>query len=115
MAIKAEGPTSILELPGMMSNVISYTRLAAIGMSKAGLALAFNTIGFVTILGLNPETTIAAHFDVVMFVVALLILIVGHLTVFILGCFLPVCMALGSTMLSSSKNSTKAAVSSSTR
>jgi V/A-type H+-transporting ATPase subunit I len=85
LAIKAEGPTSILELPGIMSNVISYTRLAAIGMSKAGLALAFNTIGFVTILALNPETTIAAHFDVVMFIVALLILIVGHLTVFILG------------------------------
>ena len=85
LAIKAEGPTSILELPGIMSNVISYTRLAAIGMSKAGLALAFNTIGFVTILALDPETTIAANFDVVMFIVALLILIVGHLTVFILG------------------------------
>ena len=85
LAIKAEGPTSILELPGIMSNVISYTRLAAIGMSKAGLALAFNTIGFVTLLGLNPETSLFAHFDVVMFIIALVILIVGHLTVFILG------------------------------
>ena len=85
LAIKAEGPTSILELPGIMSNVISYTRLAAIGMSKAGLALAFNTIGFVTLLGLDPETSLFAHFDVVMFIIALVILIVGHLTVFILG------------------------------
>ena len=85
MAIKAEGATSILELPGLMSNIISYTRLAAIGMSKAGLALAFNTIAFVTILGFDRETAIYGSMDTIMLIVAVLILIVGHLTVFILG------------------------------
>jgi V/A-type H+-transporting ATPase subunit I len=85
MAIKAEGATSILELPGLMSNIISYARLAAIGMSKAGLALAFNTIAFVTILGFDKEAATFSNLSIVMFIVALLILIVGHLAVFILG------------------------------
>ncbi len=40
-----EGIQAILETPGMIGNILSYTRLAAIGMSKAGMALAFNYIG----------------------------------------------------------------------
>ena len=39
-----EGAQAILELPGIIGNVLSYARLAAIGMSKAGMALAFNYI-----------------------------------------------------------------------
>ena len=39
-----EGAQAILELPGIVGNILSYTRLAAIGMSKAGMALAFNYI-----------------------------------------------------------------------
>ncbi len=39
-----EGAQAILELPGIMGNILSYARLAAIGMSKAGMALAFNYI-----------------------------------------------------------------------
>jgi V/A-type H+-transporting ATPase subunit I len=85
MVFKAEGPTSVLELPGLMSNIISYARLAAIGMSKAGLALAFNTIAFETILGYKIGTGWPADLSIIMIIVAVLILIVGHLTVFILG------------------------------
>ncbi len=84
----AEGATSILELPGLLSNIISYARLAAVGMSKAGLALAFNTIAFQTILGFDPHAAQAATFtnaSIVLIIVAVAILIVGHLTVFILG------------------------------
>ena len=44
MNIKHEGIQAVLELPGFIGNVLSYTRLAAIGMSKAGMALAFNYI-----------------------------------------------------------------------
>ncbi|HEY3421133.1 MAG TPA: V-type ATP synthase subunit I [Methanomassiliicoccales archaeon] len=90
MVLKAEGATAILELPGLMSNMISYARLAAIGMSKAGLALAFNTIAFETILGFDPVARAGAgawpvDLSIVMIIVAIVILIVGHLTVFILG------------------------------
>jgi V/A-type H+-transporting ATPase subunit I len=90
MVLKAEGATAVLELPGLMSNMISYARLAAIGMSKAGLALAFNTIAFETILGFDPAARAGAgawpaDLSIIMIIVAVLILIVGHLTVFILG------------------------------
>jgi V/A-type H+-transporting ATPase subunit I len=54
-------------------------------MSKAGLALAFNTIAFETILGYKIGTGWPADLSIIMIIVAVLILIVGHLTVFILG------------------------------
>lgn len=44
MNFKHEGMMSILDLPSVVGNILSYTRLAAIGMSKAGMALAFNYI-----------------------------------------------------------------------
>ena len=44
--VKSEGAMSIMELPGIGGNILSYTRLAAIGMSKAGMAMAFNYIAF---------------------------------------------------------------------
>jgi V/A-type H+/Na+-transporting ATPase subunit I len=48
---KTEKAQSILELPGIVGNILSYTRLAAIGMSKAGMALAFNYIAIIMIAG----------------------------------------------------------------
>lgn len=75
MAVKGEGGKAIVELPEVMSNVLSYTRLAAIGMSKAGMALAFN---FIAIEMLASEGGI-------MIIVGLLIFVVGHLMIFILA------------------------------
>ncbi|HLF16402.1 MAG TPA: hypothetical protein VI796_03090, partial [Candidatus Thermoplasmatota archaeon] len=37
---------ALLELPSLFGNLLSYTRLAAIGASKAGMAIAFTAIGF---------------------------------------------------------------------
>jgi len=39
-----EGMGGVLELPGILSNILSYTRLFAIGLSSLGIALAFNSI-----------------------------------------------------------------------
>ena len=75
IGLKGEGAKVILELPGLMSNVVSYTRLTAIGMSKAGLALAFNSISIEMI----------APGGGIMIVMALLVFIVGHLMIFILA------------------------------
>jgi V/A-type H+-transporting ATPase subunit I len=74
MALIGEGGGALLELPGMMSNILSYTRLTAIGMSKAGLALAFNTLAF-SIIG----------FSGINIVFAIMVFVVGQLMVFILG------------------------------
>ncbi len=43
------GFIAILEVPSLAGNLLSYTRLAAIGASKAGMALAFAAIGFDTL------------------------------------------------------------------
>ena len=85
MAYKGEGSGAILELPGLMGNVISYTRLAAIGMSKAGLAVAFNTIAFQVILAHNYEVAGSSNGDMIMLIAALAIFTVGHLTIFVLA------------------------------
>lgn len=48
---KAEGPLqAILGLPEHIGQILSFTRLAAIAMSKAGMALAFNYIIFTMIM-----------------------------------------------------------------
>jgi V/A-type H+-transporting ATPase subunit I len=75
LAMKAEGGAAILGLTELMSNIFSYTRLTAIGMSKAGMALAFNTIAIVLI----------APGGGIMIVFAILIFIIGHLMIFILA------------------------------
>jgi V/A-type H+/Na+-transporting ATPase subunit I len=75
LAVKGEGGKAIIELPEVMSNVLSYTRLIAIGMSKAGMALAFN---FIAIELIAPGGGI-------MLVLGLLVFIIGHLMIFILA------------------------------
>lgn len=75
LGMKGEGARVMLELPGLMSNVISYTRLTAIGMSKAGLALAFNSISIEMI----------APGGGVMIALALLVFIIGHLMIFLVA------------------------------
>jgi V/A-type H+-transporting ATPase subunit I len=75
ISILGEGVLSILELPGLLSNILSYTRLAAIGVSKAGLALAFNMIA---IEMLAPTGGIGVVLGIVIF-------IVGQLTVLMLA------------------------------
>lgn len=75
LAYVGEGGGAILELPGLMGNIFSYTRLAAIGMSKAGMALAFNSIAI----------SLIAPAGGVMIAMALLVFIFGHLMIFILA------------------------------
>jgi V/A-type H+-transporting ATPase subunit I len=44
------GWIAVMEIFGLVGNFVSYTRLAAIGASKAGMVIALNAIGF-TIIG----------------------------------------------------------------
>lgn len=70
-----EGGPAILELPGLMSNVVSYTRLAAIGMAKAGMALAFNMIAIEMIAPAGGVAIVAG----------MLVFMAGHLMIFVLA------------------------------
>ena len=42
MAFMIEGINTLLELPGLSGNLLSYTRIYAIGLSSMGIAMAFN-------------------------------------------------------------------------
>lgn len=44
LLLMGEGGIALLELPTILSNMLSYTRLVAIGLSGAGIALAGNNI-----------------------------------------------------------------------
>jgi len=42
MAVSMEGINALLEIPSMSGNILSYTRIYAIGLSSIGIAMAFN-------------------------------------------------------------------------
>ena len=75
LAIIGEGIVGLLEFPTVFSNVISYARIGAIGLSDYGLAFTVNYISLKMLLPMGPVGIIAAIF----------IMLIGHLTVFTLG------------------------------
>jgi len=79
MLIAGEGATAILELPSILSNTLSYTRLAAVGLSSVGIAYAINYI--VTNL-LFPEGG-------VFIIVGIIVLLIGHTVNTVLGVVAP--------------------------
>ncbi len=89
MNIKHEGIQAILELPGVIGNILSYTRLAAIGMSKAGMALAFNYIALGMIAGVEISTTVPGTIEPysfsIMTIVGLLLFAFLHLVIWTLA------------------------------
>jgi V/A-type H+-transporting ATPase subunit I len=77
---KREKAQAILELPGMVGNILSYTRLAAIGMSKAGMALAFNYIVFGMIMGIQNGVS-----SIIMLILGILLFAFLHLVIWTLA------------------------------
>ncbi|HIH86436.1 MAG TPA: V-type ATP synthase subunit I [Methanosarcinales archaeon] len=79
MLIAGEGGAAILELPSILSNTLSYTRLAAVGLSSVGIAYAINYI--VTNL-LFPEGGI-------FIILGIIVLLIGHTVNTVLGVVAP--------------------------
>ena len=77
----AEGAQAVLELPGIVGNILSYTRLAAIGMSKAGMALAFNYIALVMLAGIGVE----GGGSIIGYVAGGVVFLIGHLMIWVLA------------------------------
>ena len=75
LAIIGEGIVGLLEFPTVFSNVISYARIGAIGLSDYGLAF---TVNYISLKMLVPMGTIGI-------IAAIFIMLIGHLTVFTLG------------------------------
>jgi len=76
MLLKGEGIKGIIELPSIFTNILSYARLMAIGLSSVSLALLINE----SAAGLFHK----GGFSILM---GILLLIVGHVFNIVLGLF----------------------------
>ena len=86
LVAKSEGAMSILiESVDAFGNILSYTRLVAIGMSKAGMALAFNYIALGMIAGINPDPAQAGEISIIMVILGLVIFAFLHLMIWTLA------------------------------
>ena len=84
LVAKSEGAMSILiETVDAFGNILSYSRLVAIGMSKAGMALAFNYIAIGMIAGVDPAAGGSA--GIIMVIIGFLIFCVLHLMIWTLA------------------------------
>ena len=75
LAAAGEGPLALMELFSAISNILSYTRLAAIGVAKGAMAFAFNSILFPLVMGGNVGYAIFGW----------IFLVLAHMVVFVLG------------------------------
>jgi V/A-type H+-transporting ATPase subunit I len=82
LLIKGEGFISILELPTLLSNILSYSRILAIGLSSAGIALAVNTMSMD--LFIRPKGILLGG-GIVLALSGVVILFIGHLINLLLG------------------------------
>jgi V/A-type H+-transporting ATPase subunit I len=82
LLIKGEGFIYVLELPTLLSNVLSYTRILAIGLSSAGIALAVNRLTMDLFIKPGGEYLSGG---IVLALVGVVILFIGHLINLLLG------------------------------
>ena len=75
MAIAGEGGMAMMEVPAVLSNLLSYSRLAAIAIAKGAMAFAFNSILIPMVQGGN----------VGLLVFGWVLLVLAHMLVFVLG------------------------------
>jgi V/A-type H+-transporting ATPase subunit I len=80
MLIKAEGISGPIELPSLLSNPLSYTRIAAVGLSSVYIATTINQIAFDMLM---PE-----KFGI-MTLVAIMVFLFGHVFNLILSVLSP--------------------------
>jgi V/A-type H+/Na+-transporting ATPase subunit I len=66
LLVMGEGGIALLELPTVLSNMLSYTRLVAIGLSGAGIALAGNEVAKL-VMGSGSPVGIAAAVLILLF------------------------------------------------
>src|SRR2546427_3724239 len=93
LLLATEGPLHIMEFFGLLANIVSYARLAAVGVAKAAMAFAFNVIVL--------ETMIFPALDSGNVVSLILLILVGfffgflfHFIVFLLGALTAIIQAI---------------------
>jgi V/A-type H+-transporting ATPase subunit I len=78
MLLMGEGLIGVLEIPTLMSNVLSYTRLLAVGLSSVGIAFAVNAI-----------VAMLAGAGIIGLIGAAIVFFIGHSVNLVLGVIAP--------------------------
>jgi V/A-type H+-transporting ATPase subunit I len=78
-----EGPITVMELPTMLSNLMSYTRLAGLAIAKGAMAAAFTSLTLVAMVLNGPGGAVG----LVLVVVGLVLFVLTQAFVFVLGVF----------------------------
>jgi V/A-type H+-transporting ATPase subunit I len=86
LLLMGEGFIAVLEIPGLMSNILSYTRLLAVGLSSVGIAFAVNKI--VSML-MPADMSALTLLGALGLVAGLLVFLVGHTVNLVLGIIAP--------------------------
>jgi len=77
IAIVRESPLEIVEIPTIISHGMSYTRLAAVGLSSVAIAMVVNLIAIEMLI--EPALHEITPLGIVLILVGVVVLLVGHL------------------------------------
>ncbi len=73
--IARENVLDLMEIPTIISHVLSYTRLIAVGLSSVAIAMVTNYISIGMIIGPNFDLSV---FGIIFLVVGIIVFLIGH-------------------------------------
>jgi V/A-type H+-transporting ATPase subunit I len=76
LGIAQENPLEIVELPTIISHVLSYARLVAVGLSSVAIAMVINFIAIGMMI--EPQLEAITPLGVIFIIVGILVFLVGH-------------------------------------
>ncbi len=74
--IGRESPLELMELPTVISHVLSYARLAAVGLSSVAIAMVTNYIAIELII--DPQLANLSIFGVLIILIGIVVFLIGH-------------------------------------
>jgi V/A-type H+-transporting ATPase subunit I len=77
IGIGIESPLELIELPSVISHSLSYTRLAAVGLSSVAIAMVVNFIAIEMLI--QPQLTQLTAAGILLIIVGIFVLLIGHL------------------------------------
>ncbi|NLB00933.1 MAG: V-type ATP synthase subunit I, partial [Methanomicrobiales archaeon] len=77
IGIAQENPLEIVELPTIISHVLSYARLVAVGLSSVAIAMVVNYIAIGMMI--QPQLEAITPVGVILIIVGILVLLMGHM------------------------------------
>ncbi len=86
LLLMGEGPIAILEIPNLMSNTLSYSRLLAVGLSSVGIAYAINKM--VSMMMPSDFSSLSA-IGVLGIIGGVVVFLLGHSINLVLGIIAP--------------------------